>query len=602
MAITIGTNIPALKTIGRLKEHTDSLQQSYARLSSGMRINRASDDAAGLAISQDLSTDVRVYGQAVRNINDSISALNIAEGGLEQLTSILLRQRELATQAANGSFSTVQRRSLNDEANELVSEFNRIVASTEFNGLGLFGSELDSIRVQAGYGIDGSINVDIGDELKRTTNDGTFGSFISGPGESFPGSTSLEDFDNDGILDVITVSTGNSFFFKGQGDGTFASGVTTTPAFAVYFGTGDFNGDGNADLASAGVVYYGNGDGTFQGANTLDSSLGGYSTMYDLDGDGDDEIINAGKVFSYQDDGSVLTTTIGASQESTQPPRIADMNGDGTMELFFFSSGAGFQIYSGDLDSGFSLTNSFSPDVATLSYEVADINNDGFADIIGGPQSAANGVRLYSGNGDGTFDSGVTIFTPTNNAVYIDVGDLNGDGILDLITGDFTGMDIAYLNLTGNATSSETKSILPGMGTQYHIVDINNDGINDIWGYGSSTGGVALGNSRETGEMEYLQLTTSAGARSAMSIIDDALDRVTFEKGSIGASRSRLESALNTISQARVNFESAKSRIQDADIAKETANLVLNQIRQQASAAILAQANATPEIALTLLE
>ena len=104
--ITINSNIASLQTQRQLGKNTSALRQVFERLSSGLRINHASDDAAGLAIASDLSTQSRVYAQAARNVNDGISGLQIASSALESLTQITIRQKELATQAANGTLST----------------------------------------------------------------------------------------------------------------------------------------------------------------------------------------------------------------------------------------------------------------------------------------------------------------------------------------------------------------------------------------------------------------------------------------------------------------------------------------------------------------
>ena len=107
MAVRIGSNIASLNAQGRLNQATDALSSTYERLSSGMRINKASDDPAGLAVSSSLNVDSRVYSQGIRNINDGLSLLNVAEGALFELSSITTRQQELAEQSANGVYSNL---------------------------------------------------------------------------------------------------------------------------------------------------------------------------------------------------------------------------------------------------------------------------------------------------------------------------------------------------------------------------------------------------------------------------------------------------------------------------------------------------------------
>src|SRR5262249_49855449 len=129
VAISIGRNIPSLRALRQLDGTSRELSSVFERLASGQRINRASDDAAGLAIASSLNADARVFNQGVRNLNDGISYLNVAEGGINELKNILIRIRELATQSSNGVYSNTQRQALDVETQALVAEHNRIVAS-----------------------------------------------------------------------------------------------------------------------------------------------------------------------------------------------------------------------------------------------------------------------------------------------------------------------------------------------------------------------------------------------------------------------------------------------------------------------------------------
>src|SRR5262249_16920766 len=125
MPISLGINISSLVARRRVDESTARASVAFERLSSGLRINRASDDAASLSIASMLSLDTRVFAQGIRNVNDAVSQLNISQGALQELSNITMRQKELAEQAANGTFSLAQRRALHQEANALVDEFNR---------------------------------------------------------------------------------------------------------------------------------------------------------------------------------------------------------------------------------------------------------------------------------------------------------------------------------------------------------------------------------------------------------------------------------------------------------------------------------------------
>lgn len=150
MAITIGNNIASLQAQRRLGIATSSLQDTFERLSSGQRINKASDDAAGLAIADSLRADQRIAGVAIRNANDGISVVAIADGALAQISSVLTRLAELSEQSANGVFSTQQRSALQNEFSALGSEIERIAETTTFNGVKLLSGG-SSITLQVGF-------------------------------------------------------------------------------------------------------------------------------------------------------------------------------------------------------------------------------------------------------------------------------------------------------------------------------------------------------------------------------------------------------------------------------------------------------------------
>lgn len=149
MALSIVTNVAAVRAQNSLAASTDRLNKSLARLSSGLRINEASDDPAGLAVADRLRSDVRIAGQAIRNANDGVSAINIADKALETVGGSLARLAELAEQSATGTLNDTQRASLQSEFAQIVSEIDRIAATTAFNGAQLLSSSA-SINFQVG--------------------------------------------------------------------------------------------------------------------------------------------------------------------------------------------------------------------------------------------------------------------------------------------------------------------------------------------------------------------------------------------------------------------------------------------------------------------
>ncbi len=146
MGLRIRTNVASLNSQRRLGSSTDAVQASMNKLASGSRINRAADDAAGLAVSENLRADVRSLNMAKRNANDGISLVQTAEGGLEETSNMLVRLRELAVQGASDTIGNTEREFLNKEYMQLKDEIDRIASSTEFNGTRLLvGDKVDEL-------------------------------------------------------------------------------------------------------------------------------------------------------------------------------------------------------------------------------------------------------------------------------------------------------------------------------------------------------------------------------------------------------------------------------------------------------------------------
>ena len=172
MPIRIFNNIPSLNAQRILGINNDRLATSVERISSGIRINRAADDAAGLAISVALRSDLRALRQAVRNANDCISLINVTEGALNEQSGILIRLRELASQAATGTVGSTERQTIQLEFDSLRLEIDRISATTEFNGQGLVDGSLASsvntanhILIQVGIDSNANSRIDLNEQV-----------------------------------------------------------------------------------------------------------------------------------------------------------------------------------------------------------------------------------------------------------------------------------------------------------------------------------------------------------------------------------------------------------------------------------------------------
>lgn len=170
MGLRVNTNIASLNAQRSLSINTTLLHKSLEKLSSGLRINRAGDDAAGLAISESLKSDIRALQQASRNAADGISMIQTAEGGLEEVSGILIRLRELAEQAATETLGSTERGYLDQEFQALVDEVTRIANSTEFNGTALLDGSATTLDIQVGVGTTSTsqVSINLGSGMSAT--------------------------------------------------------------------------------------------------------------------------------------------------------------------------------------------------------------------------------------------------------------------------------------------------------------------------------------------------------------------------------------------------------------------------------------------------
>ncbi len=645
MSVKIGSNATSLNVQRNLGDAALCLSKSMERLSSGLRINRASDDAAGLSISETLKSSSRVFATAIRNVNDGVSFLNIADSAMGELANISTRQIELAEQAINGSYSKVQRQALNSEADALAKEFNRIVRTTEFNKIKVIDVEESSglIRIQAGYGVTGSLGLSLGQELSRYVGTGEFG---MGVGYSTEGIASyglqLADIDGDGDLDMVTagygVTGGRATVKKNNGDGTFGIAVQYTTermrSYAVQLA--DIDGDGDLDMITAGygsgggmnTIRKNSGNGTFGAA--IQYSTGGMFSydikLVDIDQDGDLDMISTGlsnegkgeiAIRKNNGDGSFGAVIHYSAEEIySKALELADIDGDGDLDMITAGQGIdeGEATIRRNNGSGlFGDAERYSTEFyGSFALQLSDIDDDGDLDLITGGNGGATGYASIRKNlGDGTFGKSVQYSTETNGSNAIKFADIDGDGSLDMVTAGYAGYGsggkVTIRRNVGDGTFlSALQYSTEAFGSfALQVADLDRDGVLDIVTAGDDNragSNVRLGRGHDVTTIASINLCTQSGAREALTTLKAQLGRISAERGDVGSAQSRLSVALNTLSATKENFDAASSRITDVDVAQEAAYMTRTEIIEQAAASILASANQAPQIALTLLK
>ncbi len=616
MRVTFGKNIISLKAQSELSKSIDSVSKASERLASGQRINRASDDAAGLAISSSLNASTRVYGQAIRNINDGISRLNIAEGALAELTDVVSRIQELAEQSANGTFSAIQRRALNREGQALREEFNRIVSSTSFNGVPLLNASTTGVDIQVGTTADENsrIRISVGAALQRSIGDGTFqfNQNIAHTGRQV--GTGLTDFDGDGDLDILGIAdTGGSFSLsRGNGDGTFSAPVSLSSAASSSLIIGDFTGDGRPDVIRSrfdGLRLETNVGGNSVSGTSISTFEGTLGTG-DFNNDGRTDVFarnSSGEsiyLFMSNGDGTFQSAlTISTAPATTISTVADDFNGDGNLDIISAGSFY-FNIHLGNGDGSFSPVTTVTSPVGTANtISSGDFNRDGYVDVVYG--NAAGSGRIMLGNGNGTFASPV-VFDLGAVLYSMTAQDLNDDGMEDIAAGLANGAVAIFMG-NGDGTFVARKSYAGATATIIQGLsfgDVNGDGALDIVSgtYTGNSVGVWLANDTPSSQLYSFSLLTQSSSREALVLMQDVMEELSITQSTIGAAQSRLLTALRSAQSTRENVISANSRIIDADVAEESAELVRATIRQQVSTAVLGQANQQPQLLLKLLQ
>ena len=514
----INTNIPSLYIQRNLVNSQSAIAESLERISSGLRINSAKDDAAGLAISIRFNTQVRGINVAVRNANDALSFAQTTESALDEVTRSLQRIRDLAVQSTNGSNSSSDRLSLQEEVTQLVSEIERIAQTTTFNGNFVANGSVRNLDFQVGP--NSGENVSVGGVDVRTSALG------KQPGTQQSTASSLA---NSGVsLGAASIYNISGFSFA------IGSGTTIDVTDSGNGGTIDI---ANVDaLVDSTTVGYGSGLAKDLAVRINDLRSGGAS---ELDG----VYANAYNFFNYEDTEASLNGVSAFVAAGSLANGELTINGVDVGPVDFQA-----------LDADGALSNAINANSNTTGVKAS-------VDAFG---------RLLLEASDGR---DIIVDTSTTDVfnVLFDGGDA---------TADTARVDNQYKSGRVIISAEDTISTL-GYDNTYDI----NEGFNV----------------RAVGTVQNSDVTTVSGANITINAIDSALEQVDLFRASIGAVQSRFDSTIRNLSAVSESLQAASSRITDADFAAETARLTRYQLLQQAGIAVLAQANASPQLALSLL-
>ncbi|RIL04430.1 MAG: hypothetical protein DCC75_12640, partial [Proteobacteria bacterium] len=395
--------------------------------------------------------------------------------------------------------------------------------------------------------------------------------------------------------------------------------ISDAPAFQLQ--VGDVNGDGKLDIVGTDAIemylLLGNGNGTFQATKTINfQPATDIFTLKDMNNDGRLDIITADTASNYavflaNSNGTfqAAKTSANALGANFYSVSIGDLNGDGYQDVLGMDvSGGKISVALGNGDGTLRAARTYATGAWAGSVTVGDINHDGILDIVTGTGLGGTGaINTLLGNGDGSFRARTSI-NISGASGTVRLGDLNGDGYLDIVSHNWSTDTFDILIGNGNGTFRAAVSFTGG-GSLYlssdnsmSLTDMNGDGVLDIVAAGPDANFVAFGSTNFSTNIARLNLTTREEALNSITAIDAALARVNSERGALGAAQSRLVSGVQTLQASVENYTAAKSRISDVDVAHESSQLLRLQISQQAATAVLAQANQIPALALLLLK
>lgn len=554
----INTNIAALNSYNRLRTTQNNLSSSLAKLSSGKRINKAADDAAGLAISEKMKAQTRGLAQAQRNAQDGISMIQTAEGALKETHSILQRMRELADQSANGTNTAEDRANIQDEISQLKDEIDRISDTTEFNTQSLLKG-------------DGSVSLG--------------GTSIVSDGKLTGG-----DVNNAQASQVTTLAAGNLV----SGD----SGKSLTFTLNGEKIDVNFNEDSGMTAGSASVdtsSATSNSITINYNASTTNNTAAAVSSALDTVIQNNDVLAG-----NYTVSASGADVTVAAVSGG-------DFEGD-KGAIAAVTSGLTTTLASLGLDTvGTTTEAKATKTIAFSSLEGAATNNN-LEDLVG-KGFTVNGQQLefYNSN-DGSY-KGDAVGVDISDALYEGTNGSKADALVASIVSQSDKIDGVDLSVNGTTADSLDITAAEG-GTEGNSIEIADGGVQEdfqttfqIGANSGQTMDVSIGSmgSKALG-VDDLNVTTSEDAQAALDALDSAISTVSSQRSSLGAVQNRLNHTINNLSTSEENLTAAESRISDVDMAKEMMNFTKNQILSQAGTAMLAQANQLPQGVLQLLQ
>lgn len=604
MSMVINTNISALNTVNQLNKNSNSMNSALEKLSSGYQINSAADDAAGLAISEKMRSQIRGLDQASDNAQDAISLTQTADGALDETESILQRMRELAVQSSSDSLTDDDRESIQDEVDQLRQEIDRISNDTEYNTKSLLDGSLSSTVTVSGTG---SSSVDLSNTVSGIgTTSGSYSVVVTTAATKATLSTTSNQYSSTAssssaingtyvgqeieINDsTVTISDGdtlsglvNKINAITDDTGVTASLATVTGVAGVT--TGDNGGLTNTLITSSSAMTLTSSNNSFTvsigggTATTVSIAEGTYTSADALLTAINDAISDAGvnATASLSSGNLVLTTNEIVDSTGTAKTITVAQAGTDTGNALF---GTGTASTASATRNYITLTTDEYGSDSEISLTANNtVLNDLFAAVSSSDTSTTN-VTENGTDIEGTIN-GIAATGEANNLVASDgltVAFADGTAAGTSVEVDVDNSDILTFQIGANEGQTMTLSI-------------------------DNMSAYSLGVAEDDTGTDGLDVSTASAATTAITSIDSAISKVSAQRAKLGATENRLEHTINNLDATSENVTSAESNIRDTDMASVMAEYTQKSVLTQAATAMLAQANQQPSQVLKLLQ
>jgi flagellin len=536
---SIQTNTDSLIALQNLNLDNQFQSNTIQQLTSGYRINNSGDDAAGLAIANQEQSNISQLNQGVLNANNGTSQLQIVDGGMSNISTILNRMQTLATESASGTF-TGSRATLNQEYSGLVSEITRQASNIGLNAGGALNSNLNVFIGGAGSNTaNASVNIDLSG-AKNAVDATSLGlvntNVLGGGGGSLSGNT-------------VNLNAPNETFMTTGGD-------TQTYTFQVYNGSAATAVTATLTNAGSNGVVAG-GFSAAQAISSLNSQLSAYGITAGTASNGTLQFTGA-SAFSVTDsaalaDGSGITNGGATSTAENTSNNIADGAAS-------YTAPAADTAYSAGATAGQTNTETMqfqtSSGEATVTLTAANAATQVAALATINAKTAALGIYAIQGSNGGISLQGANTFTVNDTVSQVNE---TTAGVITTSTG--------------------------GAGV-----------------FAATPGGSVIGGTSTNATVTPATTDSTGNATAAITAINNAIAQLGLAQGVVGAGENTLNYATNLAQSQITNFSSAESQIKDANVAAEAANLTKAQVLEQTSVAALAQANSEPQALLKLLQ